>query len=208
MHGLAVLAAQHVGVVRRRAGKVLDLVEIGADAVEELAAGGGEIGEFEPDEAMIEAEAAVGFAPEGEGQGGFGVEEEVGDPRHAVGPFGLAAAHPEALEDERPDEHGEARGQSHEGGKVAKQPGRCAAFVCHAEQSNPATDPADSGHAFPPLFSGKSLESWRKIFEFPPDLNSEFPPKATSPCRSASLRRSACWAVQRKRAARSSRPFV
>ncbi len=81
---------------------------------------------------MVEAEAAVGFAPEGVGKCCFGVEEERSQ---AVEPCTLRLAaldEPPAFVDERNDEQPEAREHTAKGRKIAQQPGWCAAFVFHA----------------------------------------------------------------------------
>ena len=61
--------------MRRGAAEVLHLVHVGADAGHEGDVVGGEVGEVELYQLRIVAEAAVGFAPEGIGERGFGVQK-------------------------------------------------------------------------------------------------------------------------------------
>jgi hypothetical protein len=131
--GRADLPAQQLGVVGRDAGEVLDLVEVGGHARLEFVEAGREIGELQLHEAVVVAEAAIGFAPEGEGEGCFSVEQEMRDAiRHSGA--GLAAAHEtEAFVDQRNHEQPEAREQTAKGRKVAQQPGWDAAFVLHGQ---------------------------------------------------------------------------
>jgi len=65
----------------------------------------------------------------------------------------------------------------------------CGSCSCHAGHYRSATSPADLAPLFPPKFSGKSLKSRPKFFEFPPNANNGFPPKA-APVRGRRVGRS------------------
>jgi hypothetical protein len=133
MGGVADLLAQLLGVVGRDAREVLDLVQVGLDARHQRDRVCREVGKFKLYEAMVEAEAAIGFAPEGVSQRGFGVEKQRGEAVE-LRTIRLAAANDaEAFIDQRNHEQPEAREQTAKRREVAQQPGWNAAFVLHGQ---------------------------------------------------------------------------
>ena len=139
---------------------------------------GGEVCEFELHVAGIVAEAAIGLAPEGEGEGGFGIQQQVCDLVELLLAWLAATDEPKTFGDQRNDEQPEAREQTAKCGKVAQQPCGYAAFVLHGRDYTPAFTPADPVPLFPPNFSGKWLRLREKISEFPPNRDNDFPPNS------------------------------
>jgi hypothetical protein len=133
MGGVADLLAQLLGVVGRDPREVLDLVQVGLDARHQRDRVCREVGAFERHETMVEAEAAVGLAPERVGERGFGVEKQRGEAVE-LRTIRLAAANDaEAFIDQRNHEQPEAREQTAKRREVAQQPGWNAAFVLHGQ---------------------------------------------------------------------------
>jgi hypothetical protein len=133
MGGVADLLAQLFGVIGRDAREVLDLVQVGLDARHQRDRVCREVGAFERHVAMVEAEAAVGLAPEGVGERGFGVEKQRAEAVELRTIRLAAADDAEAFLDQRNHEQPEAREHSGECREVAQQPGWNAAFVLHGQ---------------------------------------------------------------------------
>jgi hypothetical protein len=134
MGGVADLLAKLLGVVGRDPREVLDLVQVGLHARHQRDRVCRECREFERNVARVEAEAAVGFAPEGVGERGFGVEKQRGQAVELRTIRLAAADDAPAFIDQRNHEQPEAREHSGECREVAQQPGWNAAFVLHGRR--------------------------------------------------------------------------
>ena len=137
----AVLLAQVVGVgayggFERHVGAA-----IGFEALRSLGPVGGWLEDAERYQAMVPAEAAIGFAPQGVVEAGFSVGEQDRDGVEDGSRDVLPAHGCEAAADHEDHQRPEAEHDSHEGGDVSEQPeGKASAF--HGDEYTAAGGPA------------------------------------------------------------------